>query len=1184
MSNTNAIKSRFDSLDVTAMVAWMQRNLAGRRVVNVYDGESGESYIFKLDGSYGKCFLLVESGIRFHPLEHFDAGKSMPSPFCAKLRKHMRGLRLEHIQQLGLTDRVILMQFGSGASRHSLILELYAKGNLILTNAEYSILALLRSHTYSNTADAVTSEITGEKRDGDVTVQIGNVYPVSLATTTSTNDPNQNAATGMLSPNYLDWVKDQVDAAALDFENSTGKKKKKAILNLKGLLLKPASGVSHFGPSLLEHAILTANLSPYEPIGLLNLQAGDWKSLKDACIVEAPSVLERLQQAATADTPAYILYRLKNNDGGEKEFSDVATPLPCSGDLPHADKILQEYVPHLLKQHEGRSSLQYENFGIAVADFYAHLGNQKRVLKAQSAEAAAKQKLEKTKQDQQERHAALEREQELVFEHATIVQHNADFVDKALAVVNSALDSGMDWDQLEQLVEIEQSNGNPIAKLIDKLELEQESMVLSLPQNALEPDASPKILARISLKDSAHANANNLFARYRASKEKAVKTIEASAKVFQAAEESAKKQLMEAQKRSKQSVNLAKRKPLWFEKFHWFVTSDNYLVLGGKDAHQNELLVKRYLRAGDAYLHADVHGAASCILRAKRHRRTNGKTEPVPLSDQALREAGNFTICRSSAWSSRMITSAWWVESHQVSKTAPSGEYLTVGSFMIRGKKTFLPPSQLEMGLAVMFRISDDDTDALARHKNERRDFAFMALEDNANDDNSLPAINVSSKEILSSNCTELPAADESYQNIDESKKSTYDMNRHETKDESDQVVVEKNGIACIEGNSDTKKGLSVRDRKLIKKYGSLEEAQRNGNLSGKLPARLRLDGNDSEENAVVSSDKTEVVMKHAKRGKRAKMKRAMKKYGDQDDEDKELAMLALQGGEKAKKPSKVMNISETQRQMVAETTTLLLKDSAQTAMKLSDNTRAILAECVTVKCVSPEPNRIRWDKLDAETIEQLLSLEPEEAQLAAVTRLRNLMTTTRIDNFSASLGGIVRRVQKHGFETLNNDFTYTEADKAKRKSKEEKLLEKSQWKETLAEEGVLEADLDEDLVDDTVELSRLTGKPQEDLLLFAIPVCAPYQTLSQYAYRVKLTPGNMKRGKAAKQCIDMLTRYGDGPKPALGTEQCVELIKKVSDNDWLQCICSDVKVSAPGASKLAKTTKANSKKAMKSK
>ena len=41
----------------------------------------------------------------------------------------------------------------------------------------------------------------------------------------------------------------------------------------------------------------------------------------------------------------------------------------------------------------------------------------------------------------------------------------------------------------------------------------------------------------------------------------------------------------------------------------------------------------------------------------------------------------------------------------QVSKTAPTGEYLPTGSFIIRGKKTFLPPQPLVMGLAFLFRL-----------------------------------------------------------------------------------------------------------------------------------------------------------------------------------------------------------------------------------------------------------------------------------------------------------------------------------------------------------------------------------------------------------------------------------------------------------------------------------------------
>lgn len=54
----------------------------------------------------------------------------------------------------------------------------------------------------------------------------------------------------------------------------------------------------------------------------------------------------------------------------------------------------------------------------------------------------------------------------------------------------------------------------------------------------------------------------------------------------------------------------------------------------------------------------------------------------------------------------------------QVSKSAPTGEYLTTGSFMIRGKKNYLPPSQLIMGLGIMFRLEES---SIERHKDERR-------------------------------------------------------------------------------------------------------------------------------------------------------------------------------------------------------------------------------------------------------------------------------------------------------------------------------------------------------------------------------------------------------------------------------------------------------------------------------
>lgn len=159
------------------------------------------------------------------------------------------------------------------------------------------------------------------------------------------------------------------------------------------------------------------------------------------------------------------------------------------------------------------------------------------------------------------------------------------------------------------------------------------------------------------------------------------------------------------------------------------------------------------------------------------------------------------------------------------------------------------------------------------------------------------------------------------------------------------------------------------------------------------------------------------------------------------------------------------------------------------------------------------------------------------------------------------------------------------------------------QSKETARQEGITvessdvgkNHDDDDEAVDDTIELSKLTGKPHpDDMLLFCVPVCGPYSALKQYKYSVKLTPGNMKRGKAAKQCIEMFTKiHGSGTVSKVTTKGVpladheklqIDLIKKIPDNDLVQAMCSDIKISAAGASKVSKAMTSNSKSKKKSK
>lgn len=118
----------------------------------------------------------------------------------------------------------------------------------------------------------------------------------------------------------------------------------------------------------------------------------------------------------------------------------------------------------------------------------------------------------------------------------------------------------------------------------------------------------------------------------------------------------------------------------WFERFRWFVSSDGNLVVAGRDASTNDLVVKKYLRPGDRYAHADIHGAASVVVK-----KAEGQEE-VPL--RTLEEACQFAAIMSRAWSSGVgEASSYWVLPEQVSKTPESGEALGRGAFVIRGKR-----------------------------------------------------------------------------------------------------------------------------------------------------------------------------------------------------------------------------------------------------------------------------------------------------------------------------------------------------------------------------------------------------------------------------------------------------------------------------------------------------------------
>ena len=56
------------------------------------------------------------------------------------------------------------------------------------------------------------------------------------------------------------------------------------------------------------------------------------------------------------------------------------------------------------------------------------------------------------------------------------------------------------------------------------------------------------------------------------------------------------------------------RKAFWFEKFYWFITSENFLVISGRDAQQNEVLVKKYLKKVFNKIYDLISSLKKCIF------------------------------------------------------------------------------------------------------------------------------------------------------------------------------------------------------------------------------------------------------------------------------------------------------------------------------------------------------------------------------------------------------------------------------------------------------------------------------------------------------------------------------------------------------------------------------------------
>lgn len=338
----------------------------------------------------------------------------------------------------------------------------------------------------------------------------------------------------------------------------------------------------------------------------------------------------------------------------------------------------------------------------------------------------------------------------------------------------------------------------------------------------------------------------------------------------------------------------------------------------GKDAAQNEILYRRYLKKGDVYVNADLNGSASVIVK------NNQATPDAPIPPSTLSQAGNLAISTSTAWDSKAIMSAWWVNADQVTKTAPNGEYLATGGFVVNGKKNYLPPAQLLLGFAVVFQITEESKKNHNKHRladgnvppkpavpqaslqeEEKPQGEEAQQGDDSDSDEDFPDAKLGSvsdesdderqerSNPLQSGGT--AAGDEGYGSESEEEEEHQEETRSPEQEvelkEEEKGVDQQSGEAKQE-KAGGKRHLSARERRLIRKginpselaggsaYASDEEAD----SASVAP---------TEATTQASSQKQQ-KQAPLPRGKRAKAKKAAQKYAEQDEEERELALRLL--------------------------------------------------------------------------------------------------------------------------------------------------------------------------------------------------------------------------------------------------------------------------------------------------
>jgi len=339
-----------------------------------------------------------------------------------------------------------------------------------------------------------------------------------------------------------------------------------------------------------------------------------------------------------------------------------------------------DVTPIPLKRYGHLECVTYENLNKALDEYYTRTSTEEKVGEISKRAEQELERLGIILRDQEKALEDLKKKTEIDRRIGDTIYRHLDGLQFLLERIMNEKRSGRSWEEIIGKLEAERKDSSFPAVYYDSLRPQSLMLQVSVEGQKFELD----------LKQSIQENASKYYESAKRARRKLV-GVETAIKQTQVKIEGLKYQIIEESEKAGKPPSRSPARD-WYEKFRWFYSSDGFLVIGGRDASTNEVLIRKHMETDDMVFHTDTPGAPFILIKTK------GELPP----EQTIKEAAQLAASYSRDWKEMLTaTNVYWVSPKQVSKHPPSGQYLPKGSFMIYGKRNYVRNVPLEVTIGI---------------------------------------------------------------------------------------------------------------------------------------------------------------------------------------------------------------------------------------------------------------------------------------------------------------------------------------------------------------------------------------------------------------------------------------------------------------------------------------------------